>query len=281
MNPISPNFIDKILHRNCVEGMKMLPDACIPMSLTSPPYDDLRRYGGHAFDSDTFGAVAEELYRITMPGGVVVWVVADAIIDGSETCTSARQKLHFRQVGFNVHHTMLMNRAGSRWPCKVRYGDSLEYAFVLSKGRPRTINLLRDKPNKKAGKLMGFNRRDFDGRQRPAGTAQPVREWGVRLGVWTYAGGGATTAKDDYAYDHPALMPERMAEDHILSWSRPGDLIFDPMCGAATTCKMALLHGRRYLGFEVHEPYHGLAVRRMADAHAEYRRRLDAILLGA
>ena len=153
MNQISPSLIDKILHRNCVEGMKMLPDDCIPMTMTSPPYDDLRRYGGHAFDSDTFGAVAEELYRITMPGGVVVWVVADAIIDGSETCNSARQKLRFREVGFRVYHTMVMAREGSRWPARVRYGESLEYAIILSKGKPRTINLLRDKPNSQAGRF--------------------------------------------------------------------------------------------------------------------------------
>ena len=112
----------------------------------------------------------------------------------------------------------------------------------------------------------------------PTVKSKPISNLGVRSAVWPYPAGGRTTTRDRYAYDHPALMPEQMAEGHILSWSRPGDLIFDPMCGAATTCKMALLNHRDYLGFEVHEPYHRLAVRRMDDAHAEYRRRLDALL---
>jgi len=279
MNQISPNLIDKLLHRNCVEGMKMLPDACIPMTLTSPPYDDLRRYRGHAFDSDTFGAVAEELYRITMPGGVVVWVVADEI-DSGYSGASFRQALYFQEIGFRLHDILIMTRSGGRFAGGNRYGI-VEFAFVLSKGRPRSVHLIRDKDNKHAGLLRRFKARTPDGHFRHAAFAKPVAEKGVRGVAWEYHAGGHKTTRDRYAYGHPALMPEVMARDLIVSWSRTGDLILDPMCGAATTCKMALLNHRRYLGFEVHEPYHGLAVRRMDDAHAEYRRRLDAILLGA
>jgi len=271
---------NRILCCDAVEGLRALPAASVPLTVTSPPYDRLRIFGGHKWDFETFKHVADQLWRVTMAGGVVVWVVADAIVGGTETCTSARQKLYFREKGFHVHHTMIMDRAGSRWPSKVRYGDSVEYAFILSKGKPRTINLLRDKPNKNAGMMQPFNRRELDGRQRPAGTAQAVREWGVRSAVWRYAAGGFSTTKDGIAFEHSALMPEQMAQDHILSWSDPGDLVLDPMCGAATTCKLALLNHRDYLGIEVHQPYHRLAERRMDDAHAEYRRRLDDWLSG-
>ncbi len=215
MSKISPSFLDQILCCDCVEGMKKLPDGCIDLTVTSPPYGTMRDYGGQDFTYETFQAIARELFRLTKPGGVVVWIVADTIVHGSETCTSARQKLYFREIGFNVHRTMIMDRAGSRFPSKVRYGSSLEYAFILSKGTPRTTNLLRDRPNKLAG------------------------------------------------------------EDHIVSWSRPGELVFDPMAGAGTTCKMALLNNRHYLGFEVHSPYHMEAMRRLREAHRQYRERLD------
>jgi site-specific DNA-methyltransferase (adenine-specific) len=272
---------NQILLADCIDGLEAVPAASVPMTLTSPPYERLRLFGGQEWDFEFFTRIAEELYRVTIPGGVVVWVVADAIIGGGESGMSAKQKLYFQRAGFSVHQTMVMQRAGSRWPSKVRYGDSLEYAFVLSKGKPRTINLLRDKPNKHAGMVRMFNRRGLDGRLHPAGAAPPVRDWGVRSAVWHYATGGWNGTPDEYANDHPALMPERMAEDHILSWSRAGDLILDPMAGAATTCKMALLNHRDYLGFEVHEPYHRLAVRRMEDAHAQYRWRLDDWLVGS
>jgi site-specific DNA-methyltransferase (adenine-specific) len=224
------------------------------------------------------------LHRVTCPGGVVVWVVADGIGDHTESCTSARQKLFFREVGFKVYHTMVMARTGSRWPARVRYGDSLEYAFILSKGRPRTINLIRDKPNRKAGSVECSTRRPLIQRRRPLGSLRdkPISPCGVRPAIWSYPTGGRTTTKDGYACQgHPALMPEQMAEDHIFSWSRPGDLVFDPMAGAGTTCKMALLNHRRYLGFEVYKPYYELALRRMREAQEEYRRRLDAWLVGA
>lgn len=280
---IGPDIIDEIHLGGCVDAMRRLPDECIDMTLTSPPYDRVRAYGGDLLDFDTFQAVARELHRITRPGGVVVWVVADGIDDHTESCTSARQRLYFREVGFKVYNTLVMARTGSRWPSRIRYGDSLEYAFVLSKGKPKSVHLLRDKPNRQAGLVYNDSPRPLAQRERPLPTVKgrPISAFGVRSAVWTYSTGGQTTTRDRYAYDHPALMPERMAEDHILSWSRLGDVVFDPMAGAGTTCKMALLNHRRFLGFEINPHYHDIAVRRLRDAHAEYRRRLDTCLLGA
>ena len=281
MSRIGQEFIDKILCCDGIQGMQALPDACISLTVTSPPYDGLRSFGGQRWDMGIFRGIAEELWRVTMPGGVVVWVVADAIVDGSETGTSARQKLYFQEIGFRIHHTMIMDKAGSRWPCKVRYGDSVEYAFILSKGRPRTINLLQDKHNRYAGQVQNFNRREVDGRLIPAGRSRPISECGHRRAIWKYAAGSGLTTRDRYAFDHPAVMPEAMARDHILSWSRPGDLVFDPMAGAGTTCKMAVLNHRRYLGCEINPQYHEIAIRRVREAQAEYRRRLDDWLVGA
>jgi site-specific DNA-methyltransferase (adenine-specific) len=283
MCKIDPSLIDQILNCDCLEGMRGLPGGSIDMTLTSPPYDHVRRYGGDLLDFKTFRRVAQELYRLTRPGGMVVWIVADGIADHTETCTSARQKLYFRKVGFKVYHTMVMARTGSRWPARVRYGDALEYAFILSKGKPKTVNLLRDKENRQAGLVYKDAPRPLAQRERPLPTVKgkPISAFGVRSAVWTYTGGGRTTTRDRYAYDHPALMPEHLAEDHILSWSRPGDLVFDPMAGAGTTTKMALLNHRRYLGYEVNPQYHEIALRRMQDARDEYRRRLDGWLIGA
>jgi site-specific DNA-methyltransferase (adenine-specific) len=279
---LDSRFVNGIYNTDCVAGMAALPGDCIPMTLTSPPYDDLRSYGGHGWDFDTFRRIADQLWRVTMPGGVVVWVVADRIVDGSETGTSARQKLYFRDVGFDIYHTMIMDRVGSRWPSRYRYGGSLEYAFILSKGKPRTIHLLRDKPNRQAGMYYTTPVRRLPGRERPLPTvrAKPISELGVRSAVWTYATGGRTTAGEPYVFEHEAPMPEAMARDHILSWSRPGDLVLDPMGGAGTTAKMAVLNHRRFLAFEVHEPYYRIALRRVADAQEEYQRRLDDWLMG-
>jgi DNA modification methylase len=281
MSPLDDKFVNQILNYEAIDGMRMLPYECIPLTVTSPPFDDLRRFGGFRWDFDVFREMAEQLWRITVSGGVVVWVVADTIVDGSETCTSARQKLHFKEIGFRVHHTMIMDKAGQRFPSRVRYGTSLEYAFILSKGKPRTVTLLRDRPNKKLKATQNFSRREYAGGLRRVGRSKPVTEYGYRRAIWQYPTGWKLSTQDDYAFDHPALMHEDMAKDHIRSWSLPGELIFDPMAGAATTCKMALLENRRYLGFEIHEPYFQLAQRRMRDAHAVYNTGLDSWLIGA
>jgi len=283
MSSIAPEFVDQIFLCDCLEGMRRLADGCIDMTLTSPPYGEIRRYGDHPFGFAEFQVVAEELFRLTKPGGVVVWIVREQAPRGKgESGDSSRQRLYFQEVGFQLHHTMVMDRIGCRWPGRNRYGQPLEYAFVLSKGKPRSVYLIRDRPNRHAGKVNTFVRRSKDGGIEQAGKPQTVPMVGVRGPVWSYAVGRNVSTKDHYALvGHPALMPEKMAEDHIVSWSKAGDLIFDPFCGAATTSKMALLSHRRYLGFEVHEPYHELALRRMRDAQAEYRRQLDAWLLGA
>lgn len=273
MNRIPVEFVNKLICCNGIEGMRRLPADCIPLTVTSPPYDGLRNYGGHAFD---FEGMAWGLWRVTAPGGVVVWVVQDQIKDGSETGTSFRQALFFKELGFRLHQTLMMTKSGCRSASQVRYGVALEYAFVLSKGKPRVVNLIRDKPNSTAGSAVRSSYRDGDGILHVREIADKlIKPFGVRGAVWNYRTGGGITTKDWGAFEHPALMPEAMAEDHIISWSRPGDLILDPMAGAGTTCKMALLNHRRYLGFEIHAPYHEIGVQRLRAARADYLDRLD------
>lgn len=273
-------FTDRIFCVDALVGLRGLPDACVPLTVTSPPYDGLRAFGGHEFGPEVFERIARELWRVTLPGGVVAWVVADEI-DGGYSGTSLRQALFFQAIGFRIHDILIMTRSGGRWAGSNRYGK-VEFGFVFSKGRPRSVHLIRDRPNKHAGLLRQFRARMNDGRLRAPSRAKPVAAMGLRGPVWEYLAGYGGTTRDRYVLDaHPAVMPEAMARDLIVSWSRPGDLVLDPYLGSGTTSKMALLNHRHYLGFEAHRPYHRLALRRMRHAHAEYRSRLDSWLAGA
>lgn len=278
MNQLDPKVINQILHTDCVEGMKQLPDCCIPFTLTSPPYDDLREYGGHKFD---FEAVAKELWRITMPGGVVVWVVGEQVKNGSETGTPARQKLHFMDLGFRCS-TMIMVTTRVRFPEKVRYPSQFDYAFILSKGRARYFNGIRDKENKWPGQKFKWKTRERDGRivKREHAGDKYVGLFGSRTNVWDCNVGWMKTTADKDAYEHPALMPEKLAEDLIISWSRPNDLVFDPFVGGGTTCKMAILNNRQYFGMEIYEKYVRLARGRLARARQKHKRLLDDLFFG-
>lgn len=253
--------MNQILNLDCVEGVRGLETASVPLTVTSPPYDKLRKFEPFDFES-----LAKELWRVTVDGGVVVWLVGDQIVKGSESGTSFRQALHFKEVGFNLHHTMIYSPLGKFLTNHlVRHGSALQYMFVLSKGKPRTIHLLRDKRNVHAGRLRAPERRRPNRLRWRSSDWIPIRQWGTRGPIWTYAVGSKTTAKEPYVYDHPALMPEDLARDHILSWSNPGELVLDPFCGAGTTPKMAVLLGRKYLGFEIEERWCRLAERRIRD----------------
>ena len=262
---------NQIINMDCVKGMKSLPDDIIPLTVTSPPYEGIRTYDGH--NEWDFMATAQELYRITMLGGVVVWVVQEQIVNGSETGETSRQRLAFANIGFNLHHTMVMAKSGGHQHSKGRYGRALEYAFILSKGKPRYFCPLRDKRNREAGRDKPWKNRQKDGSFQP-GKSKKVHPYGFRSAVWTYATGKNNTAKEDYAFEHPALMPEKMAEDFILSWSKVGDLIFNPFAGGGTAMKMAFLNHRRYLGFEANPSFVEIAQRRLMEAEATMSSRI-------
>jgi DNA modification methylase len=224
----------------------------------------LRPFGGHRFQ---FVRIAEQLFRITANGGIVAWEVADAIVDGCETGTSAKQRLYFQSIGFRVWDTLTIFTNNMRTPCRTRYGRQHRYVYILSKGKPRAINIIRDRPNSTAGDPIKFCYRAEDGSivvKRIQG--KRVSPYGRRGNVWFVPAGGGKNTKDRCAYKHPAIMSEVLAEDLIISFSRPGDLVFDPMCGSGTTCKMALLNGRRYLGFEIVPKYCEVAWERLAAA---------------
>lgn len=228
---------------------KNMPSNFIDLTVTSPPYDKLREYKG--FDL-SFGNMASELYRITKDGGVVVWIVGDSVDKkGSETLTSFKQALHFKHIGFNIHDTMIYQKNSYPFPMSNRYYQQFEYMFVLSKGRPKTANLLRCEAQGRKRKST-YRQADGTTTESKYKTGHKTR---VRDNVWLFNTGYMRSTKDKIAYQHPAQFPEQLAEDHILSWSKEGDIVFDPMCGSGTTCKMAYLNNRKFIGVDVSKEY--------------------------
>jgi site-specific DNA-methyltransferase (adenine-specific) len=240
--------------------MRTFPEGVIDLTVTSPPYDNLRTYKGYTFN---FEEIAKELYRVTKDGGVVVWIVGDATINGSETGTSFKQALYFKEIGFNLHDTMIWNKGSFAFPSKNRYHQVFEYMFIFSKGKPNTLNPIKDRKNLYLGD-RGASGRNKDG-IRNTGKSTVREEYGKRFNIWNYPIGGGHCTKDKIAYKHPAIFPEALAQDHILSWSNPGDIVLDPMCGSGTTCKMAKLNGRNYIGIDIAEEYVELARRRVEE----------------
>ena len=234
--------------------MKGFPSECIDITVTSPPYDNLRTYNGYEF---RFDETAQELYRVTKQGGVVVWVVNDATIKGSETLTSFKQAIYLNKIGFNVHDTMIYLKNGFAFPESNRYPNVFEYMFVLSKGSPKVFNGIKDRPNKHKGKALTGTDRQKDGSLKPiSGLGKVLTDFGVRFNVWQIN----NQKKNNF---HPAPFPEQLAEDHILTWSNPGDIVLDPMCGSGTTCKMAVKNGRQYIGIDISEEYCEISKRRV------------------
>ena len=240
---------------DCVEGLALLKPNSIDLTVTSPPYDNLRTYNGYCFD---FESVAKELYRVTKLGGVVVWNVNDSTIKGSETGNSFRQALYFKELGFNLHDTMIwIKDGGGAVGSNKCYTQNFEYMFVFSKGAPKTINLIYDKPNKSFGQdKSGVGRRKVTGEHKIE-QRKPSKEFSRRNNWWyipPQKGAG-----------HPAVFPEQLANDHIISWSNEGDVVLDPFSGSGTTHKMALLNNRRFIGFEISQEYVDIERKRLED----------------
>jgi len=251
--------LNKIYNMDCLDGLKLLDDKSIDLTVTSPPYDNLRTYNGYSWD---FENIAKELFRITKKGGVVVCVVGDQTIKGSETGTSFRQALYFKEIGFNLHDTMIYAKNNPIPLTHNRYEQQFEYMFILSKGKPKTFNpIMRDNiwKGNKTGGTFRHNGNDLEAKH----TKGVVKDKSIRPNIWWYKVGKYKTSTDLISFKHPATFPEQLAQDHIMSWSNKNDLILDPMCGSGTTCKMAKLNNRKYIGIEISPEYCDIARKRV------------------
>lgn len=251
--------VDTIICGNNADVLQTFPDDCIDLTVTSPPYDNLRRYKGYSWD---FEAVARQLYRVTKPRGIVVWIVADATIKGSETGTSFRQALFFMDIGFKLLDTMIWYKPNpTPQEQHPRYQPAFDYMFVFCKGYPPRVFHGLTKPNKYAGKhhVNPGQRNAFDDSFRhPNGKKYVIKREGRRHNVWIIS-------TKPYK-GHSAAFPEELARDHILSWTDPGDLVLDPFVGSGTTCVAAKRLGRHYIGIDISDEYCQLARERLAQA---------------
>ena len=239
----------------CLDTMKRMPDNFIDLTVTSPPYDGLRTYNGYSFP---FENIAKELYRITKDGGVVVWVVGDATVKGSESGTSFRQALYFKEIGFNLHDTMMYRKINYIPLTHNRYEQEFEYMFIFSKGKPKTFNPIMVECKTKGSKTNGrtFYQTNSQNIPTEGHKNDAVKEYKQRGNVWevpTNAG----------AKGHPAQFPEQLANDHIISWSNEGDIIYDPFAGSGTTGKMAILNKRKCIMSEISSEYCDIIKKRL------------------
>ena len=258
------NYINKIINEDSEKGLKNLPSNSIDLTVTSPPYDDIRDYKGYNFSDSVLTNIITELYRVTKSGGVVVWVVGDSTKDGSESGNSFRQALKFMEARFKLHDTMIYEKNTSSFPAKRtgnRYTQIFEYMFVFCKDKIKTSHMICDKANKWAGHTnWGKNtNRLKNGELQETSDIKPVPDFSPRNNIWKYNVGKGFNSSDKESHEHPAIFPEQLAEDHILSWSNEDDIILDPFSGSGTTCKMAKKNKRKFIGFDISEEYCKLA----------------------
>lgn len=248
--------MDCIMQGNNLDLLKALPDESIDMVVTSPPYDNLRDYKGYTFD---FEGVVKELFRVIKTGGVIVWIVSDAMIDGSETGTSFRQALYFKECGFNIHDTMIWRKDTFTFPDATRYCQCFEYMFVFSKGKPKSVHRIEDRKNKWSGSAVHGTSRNVDGTtfRKSNDKKSNVKEYGVRFNVWDIP-----TEKNNKT-GHPAVFPVALVRDHIISWSDEGDIILDIFMGSGTTGIACVDTNRHYIGFEISPEYCDIARKRI------------------
>lgn len=267
------DLLDRVHVADASQFLAQFPPNSIHLTVTSPPYDELRDYDGSPFTTSIFQSIADQLYRVTVDGGIAVWIVGDQTIGGSETGDSFRQALYFKDIGFNLHDTMIYLKTSFANPSNNRFHQVFEYMFVFSKGKPNTFHQINDR--KTRSKHSGqASIRQKDGSLKKSGSALKHDQYGGRFNVWKYKTGKHHSTEDEIAFKHPAIFPEKLARDHIYAWSNEGDIVLDPMCGSGTVCKMACLMNRHYIGIDISEKYCEIAENRLK-IHAGQRKKHD------
>lgn len=256
-----------LMQGDCLERMREIPHNSVDLTVTSPPYDSLRTYNGNNefWNEGVWKGVIKNLYLKTKPGGVVVWIVGDATVKGSETGTSFRQALFAMGCGFNLHDTMIYQKSNFSMPASTRYHQVFEYMFIWSKGKPNVFNPIRDRKNIYGGEsTYGRNTVTMPDGSKKERPKKIISEYGMRHNCWVVSTTGQTG--ESKKYNHPAMFPISLAEDHIKSWSNEGDLVFDPFLGSGTTGVAAKNLGRDFIGIELDEEYFRIAKERIESA---------------
>jgi len=247
--------LNKIYNEDNLETLDRMPEGLLDLTVTSPPYGNLRKYNGFAFD---FYSFARKIFKATKEGGVLVWICQDQCVKGGESMVSFEQALYFREMGFTLYDTMIWRKPSPQAPTEGRYYDVFEYMFIFSKGKPKTLNLLKDRENKSAGAISKKETRSCkEDRKYKEGT-RTVGSHSRRFNVWDISRGKSKTS-------HSAVFPEQLANDHSLSWSNEGDLVYDPFMGSGTTAKMAILNNRDFIGSEISPEYCKIAEDRISE----------------
>lgn len=245
-----------------MNAMQQMDDGSVDLTVTSPPYDNLRTYEGTLeWNESIWKQVLEQLYRVTKKGGVVVWVVGDATTKGSETGTSFKQVLYAKEIGFNLHDTMIWQKPNPMPRTHSRYEQAFEYMFVLSKGRPNAWNPKMVECKMAGKKRGGTFQHAGDGIRKPKHKGGLCAEEKQADNVWIQSGGSKTS--------HPAEFPQQLVADHIRSWSNEGDTVLDPFMGSGTTGIAAMELGRSFIGIEKVEKYFQIASDRIHSHNAE------------
>ena len=253
--------LNRIYNEDCLIGMKKIKENSIDLTITSPPYDKLREYTGFTFN---FEEIAKEIYRITKKGGVLVWIVNDSTVKGSETGTSFKQALYFKDIGFRLHDTMIFAKNNPLPLTHNRYEQQFEYMFVFSKDKPKTFNPIK-KRNKNYGKIKtGTHRKNKKDLANMSGSNKIVKKDSIKNNIWFYSVNRGAISKDLSVHNHPAAFPEQLAIDHIVSWSNEGDLVLDPFIGSGTTAIASIETKRNFIGFDISREYCNLANERIA-----------------
>lgn len=248
--------IDKIYNEDCLATMRRMPNEFIDFIITSPPYDDIRDYNGFVFE---FKEIVIELFRVLKKGGVIIWIVGDATINGSETGTSFKQALFFIESGFKLHDTMIYYKNNPMPQTGNRYHQHFEYMFAFSKESPKVFNPITE-PTKYRGLANMKNR----GQKGLLEYEKVERSNEKKVGnVFFYSIGGGISTSDRIAYKHPAIFPEKLVVDQVKTWTNPGDLVYDPFMGSGTTAKIAHLLERKWLGSEISKEYCEIAEERL------------------
>ena len=246
---------------DCLDILPTLANDSIDLTVTSPPYDNLRTYNGTLkWDVNVWESVILELYRTTKQGGVVVWVVGDATIKGSESCTSFKQALFAIECGFNLHDTMIWEKPNPMPQFKAnRYTLAFEYMFIFSKGAPKVFNALEIE-TKTFGKIQRGSTghvNNWRTNEQIKKETTPTKKLKKKTNVWEIP------HRLRQKTGHPSVFPLELALNHINTWSNENDWILDPFMGSGTTGVACVNTNRKFIGIEKYEKYFDIAQKRI------------------
>jgi DNA modification methylase len=264
--------LNKIIHGDCLDVLGNLPDNCIDLIVTSPPYADSRKKLYHGVSPDEYvrwlAPRVEEFFRILKPTGTLILNIKEKVVDGERHTYVIDLILKMREQGWLWTEEFIWHKKNSfpgKWPNRFR--DAWERCLQFNKRKK--FKMYQNTVKVPIGEWANYRLKNLSDNDNIRIDSNSKSGFGRRVANWAgkrkvYPTNVLHIATECANRSHSATFPIGLPTWFIKLFTKKGDIVLDPFVGSGTTAVICKKLGRKYIGIDIKKQFCKLAKKNIA-----------------